>query len=180
MAGTRKPFASKLIRKKRLGEILVDEAYLSQEQLDATLEEQKASGGLLGELLVSSGFVTEWEVAKCMVSQLHLPFIYTTLYEIPEGVITLLPHAFLHQHRLVPLDLFGSCLVIGTAGDISQEVVDEIELSTGLEVGLYVALTSDIQKTLQDKFPLDKVTNELSRKFDQLFDGLGGKSEDSD
>jgi len=173
LAGTRRAFTSKLIRKKKLGEILVDEGYLSRDQLHTALEEQKASGSLLGELLVSCGAVTEWEVAKCMVSQLHLPFIYTSLYDISSEAVNLLPHAFLHQHRIIPLDLFGSCLVIATAGDISQEVIDEIELSTGLEVGLYVALTSDIQKTLQDRFPLEKVTNELSEKFDQLFEGFG-------
>lgn len=180
MAPTRRAFGNKLIRKKKLGEILVEEGYLSQEQLDGAKEEQKASGTLLGEILVASGYVTEWEVAKCMVMQLQLPFIYTTLYEIPRDVVSLLPHAFLHQHRIIPIDLFGKCLVIATAGDISEEVVAEIEHSTGYEVGLYVALTSDIQKSLGERFALEKVTNELSQKFDQLFEGFGADPKPSD
>ena len=53
---------------------------------------------------------------------------------------------------------------------------------TLLEVALYVSLTSDIQKTLSERFPLEKVTSELSQKFDQLFEGFdaGGPSEPSD
>ncbi len=173
MANPRKHFSNKMIRSKMLGEVLVEEGYLNHDQLEGALEEQKASGVLLGEILVASGFVTEWEVAKCLVGQLNLPFIYTTLYDIPKEAVDLLPHAFVHQHRIVPVDIFGSWLTIATAGSISQDVVTEIELSTNLEVGLYVALTSDIQKTLQEKFPLERVTSELSQKFDQLFDGLG-------
>lgn len=171
MSAPRKSIGHKLIRQRQLGELLVEEGYITKDQLDAAVEEQQAGGGLLGEILVNLGFVTEWEVAKCLVVQLQLPFLYTVLYEIPQEVQEILPHAFLHQHRIVPIDLFGMCLAIASAGSISQEVVEEIESSTGFEVALYVALTSDIQKTLQDTFPLEKVTNELSEKFDQLFDG---------
>ena len=65
---------------------------------------------------------------------------------------------------------------MATAGNISPEVVEEIEVSTSYEVALYVALSSDIQETLQNIFPLEKITNELSDKFDQLFEGTPSSS----
>jgi hypothetical protein len=119
--------------------------------------------------VVHLGYVTEWDVAKCLVAQLQVPFISTARYDIPREAVDLLPHAFLHQHRLVPIDIFNKALAIATVGNISQEVVEEIEVSTNLEVMLFVALGSDILKTLQERFPLDKVTSEFSQKFDQLF-----------
>lgn len=170
MVNPRRPLGRRLVRQRKLGEILVEEGYITDEQLRAAVEEQKAGGGLLGEVLVSMGFVTEWEVAKCLVGQFQLPFVYTQHYDIPKEAQTLLPHPFLHQHRMVPLDLFGKCLVVATSGSISTDVVEEIEVSTGYEVALYVALSSDIQKTLQDKFALERVTDELAQKFDQLFE----------
>lgn len=169
MAAGRKALGQKLVRNRRLGELLVEEGYITEEQLGAAVEEQAATGGMLGRILVTSGYVTEWEVAKCLVAQLQLPFVYTALYDIPKEAVDLLPHAFLHQHLLVPVDLFGKCLALATCGNISQEVVEEIELSTRLEVMLYVSLASDIQTTLEGKFALQKVANELSEKFDELF-----------
>ena len=166
----RKPRGQKLIRRAQLGEILRDDGYISQEQLDAATEEQKLSGGLLGEILVSLGFVTEWEVAKCLVKQLQLPFIYTTLYDSPKEAIDLLPHAFLHQHRIVPVDIFGKTLVLATAGNIDNEVVEEIEESTQLGVALYISLSTDIHRKLQEDYPLEKVSDELAERMDQLFD----------
>ncbi|MFG0319195.1 MAG: hypothetical protein ACF8XB_18115 [Planctomycetota bacterium JB042] len=170
MAKTRRAFGQKLVRRRQLGEILRDEGLLDDEQLQTAMEEQKVSGGLFGEVLVNLGFVTEWEVAKCLVAQLQLPFIYTALYDTPVEAIDLLPHAFLHQHRMVPVDIFGKTLVLATAGNIDTDVIEEIEESTEYEVALYIALSSDIQRTLQERFPLDKVSDELAEKFDQLFD----------
>ncbi len=172
MSTTRRAIGLKLIRQRNLGEILLEDGYITEEQLAGAVEEQKGSGGLLGEILVASGYVSEWEVAKCLVGQLQLPFVYTTHYEIPKEAINLLPHAFLHQHRLVPLDIFGRVLVMATAGNISEAVVEEIAESTNYEVALYVALASDVRETLQRKFPLEKVTTELSQRFDQIFMGM--------
>jgi len=166
----RKAKGQKLVRRAQLGDILCDEGYISDEQLTAAADEQKMSGGLLGEVLVTLGYVTEWEVAKCLVKQLQLPFIYTTLYDSPKEAIDLLPHAFLHQHRIVPVDIFGRTLVLATAGNIDTDVVEEIEESTKLGVALYISLNTDIHRTLQEDFPMEKVSDELSERMDQLFD----------
>ncbi len=170
MANARKALDRKFSSQRRLGEILVEEGYISRADLDTALHEQKTSGGLIGEVMTSMGLVTEWEVAKCLVAQFQLPFMYTSTYDIAGDVLNLLPHAFLHQHRLVPLDLFGKVLLMATSGDLSVEIIEEIEESTGLEVSLFIALNSDLQNTLQDKFPLEKITDALADRFDQLFE----------
>jgi hypothetical protein len=167
--GGRKLLERKLVRERRLGEILLEERLIAEDQLTNALEEQAATGGILTEILVSAGFISEWDLAKCLATRLQLPFIYTTRYEIPREAIDLLPHTLLHQHRLVPIDIFGKVLAIASAGNMSQEILEEIETSTGLEVTLYVALASDLQETLRERFPLEKVTDALSQKFDQLF-----------
>lgn len=170
MALGRRQLSNKLARLTRIGEILVEEGYLTDDQREIADETVQSGGGHLCDVLVSQRLLTEWELAKCLVSELQLPFIQTANYDISSDVISLLPHAFLHQHRLVPLDRFGRSLVLATSGNISEEVVEEIEETTNYEVMLYVALGSDIQGSLQTRFPIEKVTNELSEKFDKLFE----------
>ena len=173
MATQRHMFQQRLVRLKKLGELLAQEGLVAEDELREAVEEQKRTGGLLGEILVTLGRITEWDLARCLVSQLQLPFLYTTNYEIGQDATELLPHAFLHQHRIIPLDIFGKTLVLATAGSISQEVVEEIEMTTHLEVMLYIALSSDIQRTLQGKFPLEKLTNALFERFDKLYSDEG-------
>lgn len=169
MANSRNTTQQKLTRMRRLGEMLLQEGLVSEEQLRTAEEERTNSGGLLSEILVAHGAIGEGDLAKCLVTQLQLPFIYTAQYDIPNDVVDKLPHAFLHQHRIVPLDIFGRTLVLATAGSLSQETVEEIESTTSFEVMLYIALSNDIQRTLQARFPLEKVANELFEKFDELY-----------
>lgn len=179
MAAARRYLSTKLSRLKRIGQILVEEGFISDEKLATAESIRETSGGSLADILVAQRYVTEWELSRCLVTDLQLPFIHASMYDIASDVVGILPHAFLHQHRLVPLDRFGKALALATNGSISEEIVEEIEESTKFEVMLYVALNSDIQKALAAKFPIEKVTNELSDKFDQLFD-VDGTAEDED
>jgi len=154
---------------KKLGELLVQEGVVSEEDVRLAIDEQKKNGGQIGEILVSLGRMTEWDLARCLVSQLQLPFVSVGSYEIQQEVVNLLPHAVLHQHRIVPLDIFGKTLVLATAGGIAQETLEEIELSTQLDVMLYIATATDIQRTLQERFPLEKLTDAVTAQFDKLY-----------
>jgi hypothetical protein len=59
--------------KIRLGEVLVQQKLLSQEQLALALEEQKRSGRKLGRVLVELGFVTEEQISEALARQLNIP-----------------------------------------------------------------------------------------------------------
>lgn len=169
MTHSRGALGQKRVRQRKLGRILLEEGFISSEQLQSAITEQKSQGGLLGELLVTAGFVTEWEVAKCLVSQFQLPFIFTSHYEVSQEAAELLPRSFLHENKIVPLDVFGGCLALATTGNITSDLIDEIENTAGLEVALYVALGSDVKKTLQDRFPLDNPGHELKEPTDGVF-----------
>lgn len=169
MRTARKLLERKLVNERRLGEMLIEEGLLTEDQLNASMKDQQAGQGPLTELLVQNGFVNEWDLAKCLVSKLQLPFIFTETYDIPRDAQEVLPAAVLHQHRIVPLDLFGKTLLLATTGNITQEMVEEIELSTNHDISLFVALISDVQLTLRTKFPLAKVADQVSQRFDQLF-----------
>jgi hypothetical protein len=55
--------------RRRLGELLVEEGFLSEEQLAAALEEQAKSGRKLGEILVTWGFLSGPALANVLADQ---------------------------------------------------------------------------------------------------------------
>jgi hypothetical protein len=55
--------------KPLLGEILLENGEISQDQLDAALEEQKKEGGLIGIILVNLGFISEQLLVKYLAVQ---------------------------------------------------------------------------------------------------------------
>ncbi|MDP2279377.1 MAG: hypothetical protein Q8K51_14265, partial [Nitrospirota bacterium] len=62
------------MRKKYLGELLIEAGVITAEQRDKAMQEQKRLGKRLGETLVSLGIITEEVMAKALSAQMGLPF----------------------------------------------------------------------------------------------------------
>jgi len=60
---------------KKLGEILVDSALLTQEQVDEALKVQKEQGGKLGDIIGELGFLSEEQIMKALEYQCKIPYI---------------------------------------------------------------------------------------------------------
>ena len=56
-------------QKARLGDYLVEEKILTLEQLKLAVEDQKRSGGRLGQAIVQAGFATEDQIGVALAKQ---------------------------------------------------------------------------------------------------------------
>ncbi|MEB0164157.1 MSHA biogenesis protein MshE, partial [Glaciimonas sp. CA11.2] len=68
--------------KIRLGEILLQQKLLSQEQLQLGLSEQQRTGRKLGRIFVENGFATEDAISAALARQLRIPYIHLKQYHI--------------------------------------------------------------------------------------------------
>lgn len=138
------------LKKRRLGEILVDEGYITQEQLETALSLQKEGGELLGRILIEQGYLTERALARAMANQLGLPFLSTENYQLSKEVVGLIPNEICFKYELIPLDRFGKTLTILMAGMVTVEVVETIQQLTGCDVFIYIGTSSDVQQALRE------------------------------
>ena len=159
------------IRERNLLQILRDEVLITQDQMTSILEEQNLSGELLIDIVLKNEYVTERDLAKALVKNYQLPFIYPEDYQISKDVRELIPNTLLHTHKLYPVDMFGNILVMVTSGNISQENIKEIEKAVQKDVALYMAPHSAVLKVLKEEFPMDEISTEVSSRMDELFGG---------
>mgnify|MGYP001764754123 FL=1 len=68
--------------KIRLGDLLVQQKLISQEQLKFALDEQKRSGRKLGRVLVDNAIVSEDQISEALAKQLNIPFINLKYYTV--------------------------------------------------------------------------------------------------
>jgi hypothetical protein len=141
------------ITRKKLGEILVAEGIVSQEQVNEALRVQETTGERLGEVLVKAGYTTETEIAKTLCTQFAKPFIKASKYDVTKEVLTLLPPRLMVEHDFVPIDRFGNLLVVAMAGLLDAATLAEIQKTTGCDVEVYIATASDVRQTLRKQFP---------------------------
>ena len=139
------------IKRRRLGEILLDEGYLTREQLDFALAQQNSGRGeLLGRILVGQGILTERALARAMVNQLQLPYLSTANYHFSKEIVGLIPTDLCFKHEFVPLDRISNCLCVLTAGLMPPEVVETVKQITGCEIFFYIGTLSEVQDALQN------------------------------
>jgi type IV pilus assembly protein PilB len=136
------------LTKKRLGEILIAEGLITQEQVQEALKEQQKKGILLGEALIELGYVTEIDIASAFSTQFGLPYIDASHYTIVPEVMALFPVEYYTQHQLVPLDKIGNILIIAVGGTLSEKVFLEIEQKTSCEVFIFVSTTSQVKAAI--------------------------------
>lgn len=120
--------------RKKLGELLVEQGVIKEEQLQQALRQQKVMGGLLGESLVELGYVTETDLTVAIALQYGLPFVDLDRFHVSKNALALVPPDFLVQNRLLVLDRLGKTLLVAAAGNLEISVFEEIEKMTGLVV----------------------------------------------
>jgi type IV pilus assembly protein PilB len=128
----------------RLGEILIKESLITQDQLDKALEFQRSNGGKLGSCLTKMGYITDDDITGVLSRQYGVPSINLKYYEIDPNVIKLIPQDTALRYQVVPLSRVGSVLTIAMTDPTNVFAMDDIKFMTGFNVEPVVASESAI------------------------------------
>ena len=85
--------------KQRLGDLLVGENIITDDQLGIALKEQRSSGRKLGATLIHLGFITEEQLLNFLSQQLEIPFLDITALSIDSQTVLKLPEVHARRHR---------------------------------------------------------------------------------
>ena len=132
----------------RLGEILIKESLITQDQLDKALEFQRSNGGKLGSCLTKMGFITDDDITGVLSRQYGVPSINLKYYEIDPNVIKLIPQDTALRYQVVPLSRVGSVLTIAMTDPTNVFAMDDIKFMTGFNVEPVVASESAIGEAI--------------------------------
>ena len=77
--------------RKRLGDLLVEEGVISNDQLMAALKNQKSKGIKLGASLIDLGYINEEQLLKFLAKQLNIPFYDLSKVKIDPAAVQLIP-----------------------------------------------------------------------------------------
>ncbi len=118
----------------KLGEILVREGLITQEQLKKALLEQKGSGMRLGYTLVKLGFIEETEVTKMLARQYRMPAVDLSRFEVEPKILKLLTPDIAIKHTVLPLKREGRTLTIAIADPNNVTAIEDIKFITRCDV----------------------------------------------
>jgi len=118
----------------RLGDILVREGLITQDQLKKALLEQKSSGMRLGYTLVKLGYIEETEVTKMLARQYRMPAVDLSRFEVEPRILKLLTPDIAIKHTVLPLKREGRTLTIAIADPNNVAAIEDVKFITRCDV----------------------------------------------
>ena len=146
-----------IIQKRRLGEILVIANKINQAQLDEALKIQKEEGMKLGEVLVEKGFVTEYDIIHAIEQQIGIKEVDLGNVQCDKKVLKIVPQKICDKHMLAPFGFEDGKIKVAMADPLNIFAIDDIAISTGLEVKTFIAPKKDIRKFIEVNYSTEQV-----------------------
>tara|TARA_R110002072_G_scaffold100183_2_gene220543 strand:+ start:23354 stop:25144 length:1791 start_codon:yes stop_codon:yes gene_type:complete len=178
---------SELKKKIRIGDLLIQNAVITEEQLMTALAEQKKTGLKLGRALIELGFVEEDKLLNLLSQQLDVPFVQLRHYQFNQDLIKKLPETLARRFRAIILDEQQGELLVGMADPMDLMAYDEICRVVNQSINVAVIRESELLNTLDMVYRrTDEISNlavELDSELeDDGFDlaALTATGDDSD
>ncbi|MDP2183199.1 MAG: ATPase, T2SS/T4P/T4SS family [Actinomycetota bacterium] len=130
--------------RERLGELLVSSGLLSDEELAKVLEDQNKFGGKLGEILVNQLILSEEQIAGALAKQKGLEHVNLTSITIDRGAASLVSERIARLREVIPISVTDDELVLAMSDPLDIETIDDVEVRTGRRVTPVVSSRSQI------------------------------------
>ncbi|HEV3011200.1 MAG TPA: ATPase, T2SS/T4P/T4SS family [Burkholderiales bacterium] len=154
----------------RLGDVLVSQKAVSQEQLKLGLEEQKRSGRKLGRVLVDLGFLTEDRIAQALGRQPNLAYVNLKHFNFNRAVVLKLPEAAARRFRALALEDRGAAMMVGMADPTDLFAYDELTRLLKKDIEVAVVAEGEVLLALDQVY---RRTEEISGHAKDLEQDLG-------
>ncbi len=133
-------------KKTRIGEVLVEEGLLTQEQLVKALAQQRSTGRMLGEMLVEQGVITPAVLVQALARRLGVPGCDLRHGLIDPAVMNLIGEEEADRLKCIPMFKVRDTLTVAMAEPQSLPAIDRLRALTGCKIRPVLALESNIRE----------------------------------
>lgn len=135
---------------ERIGELLVEEGGVTQEELTRALTESNLKGSVLGQLLDGSGHVRRAELAAFLAAKFKLPVVDDLRrVDLSADAARLVPEEIARKHECIPVTRMGDLLVVAKANYYNRAAVQELRKVSGLKVKVVQADEAQVRAALE-------------------------------
>ena len=158
---------------RRLGAKLVSTGHITEEQLNAALEMQKAqTGKRLDEILIEKGFVPSNVVYQTLEQQVGLKFIDLTVYELDRNLIRLVPMNMAKKYNVIPVELRDEVLYLAMLDPLNFLATDAVSQTIKRKVVPMLATMEGIKHAmdyLYGSVTAEKALQDMSGTGEEVF-----------
>ena len=153
------------IRNLPIGQILVENGFINEKQLQEALDKQKQSGGkMLGDVMLEMGLVSETQLAQALSIRLKVPFVDLASVQINKDAVMKIPEATAREKTVIAFDMHNNRLMVASNDPINFYIFEELKVQTGMEIIPQISTKTQIEEAIgrfYSQQTVNKVMNEL-------------------
>ena len=160
--------------KERLTEVLINNKYLTQEELEEALAVQKEKGGRLSDIIVELKFIKESELILILSEELGLPLIDLKRFKIDPEIVKIIPIEVARHYQIILLSRIGDVITLAMADPLNIFAIDHVEALTGYKINPIISSSLDIMQAIELSYPdatkgiIDDLVKEMSASSIEL------------
>lgn len=145
-----------MVQRKRLGEMLIEASLLTQDQLEEALHFQKGTQKRLGQILVEKGWVSEENLCRILSKSLHVRYVDVSKALISQEIIRLVSNELAIRHHVLPVLVQNTTLYVAMEDPHNINVIQQIEFKTGMQVVPLIAPASQLRSAIRRHYNINE------------------------
>ena len=143
----------------KIGEILLQQKLISDDQLHDAIAMQKRDGGRVGENLIKLGYLTEEDIVSALAAQLDLPYATPENEllnpDVSQGLDKVIPYDFAKRNIVLPIARQGNVITVALEDPLDLVILDNLKmLAKDCEIRLLLATRKDLLPAIQEFYSL--------------------------
>src|SRR6478609_44229 len=135
---------------RRIGQVLVDMGFITDEQQELLVDEQhEHPGQLLGKVAIDMGLINEEQLAQALGEQMSLQVTSVAEITIKKDVVAMVTAPMAQMYRIIPIDFDGDTLTVAMCDPQNLSVQDELRTFLGFNIRVVVTTESGMMSALE-------------------------------
>ncbi len=156
---------------RRLGQILVDLGFITDEQLEMLLDEQQQRPGeMLGSVAEDMGLITDDQLAQGLAEQMNMQVVSLGEIELESDLIGTISDTMAQMYRVIPVMKDETSLTLATCDPQNLAIQDELRNFLGYDIRLVIATEREIQRAMDRYYATagESIASVLSEMEDDI------------
>ncbi|NLJ16338.1 MAG: type II/IV secretion system protein [Clostridiales bacterium] len=143
-----------------VGQILVENGFITPKQLEAALAKQKTMPGkLIGDVLIEMNFVSETQFTQALAMRLKVPYVDLDTIQINIDAVKKIPENLARKHTVIAYSVTNNRLTVATNDPVNFYIFEELKVITGMEIHAMLATKTSIVQAIDRAYSQQQVSN---------------------
>ncbi|MGO4890563.1 GspE/PulE family protein [Anaerobacillus sp. MEB173] len=152
---------------KRIGQLLIEDGAITEQQLTDCLERQRENHQPLGEILIENGLIDEKQLVMAIGRQLGLKYIEIHQTTIDEEAIHKISETVARKYLVIPISLSDHVLTVAISDPLNLSIIDDLHILTSYDIEVVVGDRKDIEWAI-NRYYFPQQSNKFVNENEQV------------